>query len=65
MIFKTAQEVLGKSALAYQGQEIVITGYNTRAPKYPINYTMDGRSFKSGISHVEKMLQKGLPELFL
>jgi len=58
------KEALGRP-FKYQGRNVIITGYNTRAPRYPMNYTMDGTSYKSGINHVEKMLQKGLPELFL
>ena len=49
----------------YLGDKIKILGYNTRAPKYPIEFEKNGRGFKCGVSFMKTMVKENRPELFL
>jgi len=40
------------------GKTIVITGINTRAPKYPIQYTVDDRGMKCAPDYMMAMITK-------
>ncbi len=59
-----SSDVLGQK-LPYQGQECIITGYNTRAKKYPIEYTKSGMGFKCSVQHMKSMIRPTRPEFFL
>ncbi len=51
--------------MEYQGSTHVITGYNTRAKRYPIEYTKDGQSYKCSEQFMKKFVKETRPEFFL
>ena len=51
--------------LNYEGSEIVILGYNTRAKRYPIIFSKDGKMFNSDIGHIFSIVKKVKPEYAL
>ena len=57
-------EVLGLP-MRYQGDNVVITGYSTRAKKYPIKYTRNGKNYKCSESFIQNLVKETRPEFFL
>lgn len=51
--------------IKYNGNTYVITGYNTRAPKNPMNFTMNGEPYKSSVTHLFNIITKARPEYIL
>lgn len=49
----------------YKGKTYVITGYNTRAKRYPIEITENGKPMKAGIGFMKTFVRAERPELFL
>jgi len=74
---KEAQKLLGmlegmglkkdvlNEPFTYLGDKIRILGYNTRAPKYPIQFEKNGQAYKCGVSKMKEMVKENRPELFL
>lgn len=58
------EDVLNEK-IRHQGSTYVVTGFNTRAKKYPITYTKDGRRMKSSVEYMKTFVRSGRPELFL
>ena len=38
--------------------ELIIKGYSSRSPKYPLQYTINGRGMKCSISYILKLLKE-------
>ena len=51
--------------MMYNGELRVITGYNTRARRYPIEYTSNGKGYKCSVDHMKKFVKETRPEFFL
>jgi len=49
----------------YKGDKIIIKGYNTRARRYPIEYTIGTKNYKCSVEYMKKMVKDNRPELFL
>lgn len=47
-----------QKTFGFEGKTIIIMGVNTRAPKYPINYLVDGKPMKCSPSFMKIMLSK-------
>ena len=66
---KAAVEGLPKRALFEEievnGDIHKITGYNTRAKAYPIEYTINDKPYKASIGYTKKWLRSARPEYFL
>lgn len=58
------QNVLNEGC-RYKGKVYTVTGYNTRAPKYPINMTVDGKPMKCSVQYMKDFVRAERPELFL
>lgn len=59
-----AADVLNEE-LVYKGAVCVITGYNSRAKKYPIEYVTNGKAYKCSIEYMKQMIRPTRPEFFL
>jgi hypothetical protein len=74
---KEAQKLLGmlegmglkkdvlNEPFTYLGDKIRILGYNTRAPKYPIQFEQNGQAYKCSVSRMKDMVKTEHPEYFL
>lgn len=66
--FKNMHSVIGISHLIlgqefkYKGSTYVITGYNTRAPKMPVQFTVNGEPKKSSVNYIRNVVEAALPE---
>ena len=49
----------------YNGDVYVVLGYNTRARRYPISFTKNGKGFKSSVEFMKTFVRAERPELFL
>jgi len=49
----------------YNNSEYKLTGYNSRAKKYPIEYEKDGVPFKCTVESIQKILKEVRPQLFV
>ena len=58
------QDVLNEKC-NYLGNVYVVTGYNSRAPRYPINFTKNGKPMKCGVNFMKEFVHAERPELFL
>jgi hypothetical protein len=47
----------------HQNKEYEITGYNTRAKKYPMSYSIDGVPYKCSESYLKNIIKTSAPEL--
>lgn len=55
------KELLGEPIVSPKGT-YVITGYNTRAKSYPIEYTKDGAHYKSSVNSFMGIIREFRPE---
>lgn len=55
------KELLGEPIVTPKGTYI-ITGYNTRAKRYPMEYTINGKSYKGSESTFRDVIQEYRPE---
>ena len=49
----------------YKNNTYRITGYNTRAHRMPVNYLMNGKSYKSSEGSITAKLKVACPDFFL
>ena len=49
----------------FKHSKIRIKGYNTRARKYPVEYTKDGENYKCSVDFMKQMVLEAHPEYFL
>lgn len=62
--FGLSDKLLGEE-LHHKGNTYVITGYNTRASKNPIQFTVNGERYKVSIAYIKEIIQATRPEYFL
>ena len=62
--FGLTKDVLNEKC-NYLGDVYEVTGYNTRAKRYPITFTKNGNRMKCGISFMKTFVRAERPELFL
>ena len=51
--------------MSYNGDTVIITGYNTRARAYPINYTVNGKGYKASVNYIQRIVKEVKPHWFL
>ncbi len=49
----------------HRGDDITITGYNTRASRYPVNYKRGNKAYKASPTYVLNMIKESLPSVLL
>ena len=59
-----SDKLLGEE-LHHEGKTYIITGYNTRAHKSPIQFTINGERYKSSVGYIKTIIQATRPEYFL
>ena len=58
------ENLLGET-MRYEGKNYVITGYNTRASKNPMEFTVDGGRYKASVSYIKRVVKSARPEYIL